>query len=124
MTGARIPITVRVEGLPDVDGELHRFAAPLTVAEFVKRMPLEGFVARWPAAVYILTDVQRGVEKTTPKLKAGDIFYWPPERVFGIALAEHVPRSQTLKIGSVGEGYAVVERARVGSRMRVFLKVS
>ncbi|MEM0384751.1 MAG: cyclophilin-like family protein [Candidatus Caldarchaeum sp.] len=122
MIGARVPIIIRVEGLPDVEGELHRFAAPLTVEEVVKRLPVEGFVVRWPTAVYIVTEVRRGVEKTSSRLAAGDIFYWPPEGVLGVALEEHVPRSQTLKIGSVGSGYAVLEKARVGSRMRVSLK--
>ncbi|MEM2095177.1 MAG: cyclophilin-like family protein [Candidatus Caldarchaeum sp.] len=124
MTGARLPIIIRVEGLTDVEGELHRFAAPLTVEEIVKRLPLEGFVARWPAAVYIITEVHRGVEKSSSMLAAGDIFYWSPEGVFGVALAEHVPRSQTLKIGSVGKRYSVLEKARVGSRMKVSLRTS
>ncbi|MEM4280869.1 MAG: cyclophilin-like family protein [Candidatus Caldarchaeum sp.] len=124
MTAARIPIIVQVEGLEPVEGELHRFSAPLTVAEIVKRMPLEGFVARWDKAVYIVTDMQRGAEKSTPKLSAGDIFYWPPEGVVGVSLREHVPRAQTLKIGSVGAGYVVLEKARVGSRMRFVLKTS
>ncbi|MEM1946042.1 MAG: cyclophilin-like family protein [Candidatus Caldarchaeum sp.] len=124
MTTPRIPIIVQVEGLTPVEGELYRFAAPLTVAEMVKRMPLEGFVARWDNAIYMVTEIQRGVEKSTPKLSAGDIFYWPPERVIGVALKEHVPRAQTLKIGSVYGGYNVLEKARTGSRMRFVLKSS
>ncbi len=122
MTAARIPITVKVENLPDLEGELLRFAAPLTVAEMVKHMPIEGFLARWENAIYIITNIQRGVEKSTPKLSAGDIFYWSPEKVVGIALNEHVARAQTLKVGRMISDYSLLEKARVGSRMRFVLK--
>lgn len=124
MTSARIPVTLQIEGLSQVDGELHKFAAPLTVGEIIKRLPIEGYVARWEWAVYMVTEISRGVEKSAAKLSPGDLFYWSPERVLGVALVLHTPRSQTIKIGSVGEGYREVSKARVGARMRLAWKVS
>ncbi|MEM0349917.1 MAG: cyclophilin-like family protein [Candidatus Caldarchaeum sp.] len=122
MSGARIPIVVQVEGLEKVEGELHRFAAPLTVDEVVKRLPLEGFIARWQNAVYIITEIRRGVEKSVNKLEKGDIFYWSPERAIGISLSQYAAPSQTIKIGSVGEGAQEIAKARVGAMMRIFSK--
>ncbi|MDJ0271727.1 MAG: cyclophilin-like fold protein [Candidatus Caldarchaeum sp.] len=122
MSGARIPIVVHVEGLEQVEGELHRFAAPLTVEEVVKRLPIEGFVARWQNAVYIITEIRRGVEKSVTKLEKGDIFYWSPEQALGIALSQHAAPSQTIKIGSVGKGADEISKARVGAMMRIFSK--
>ncbi|MDW8083625.1 MAG: cyclophilin-like family protein [Candidatus Caldarchaeum sp.] len=124
MTGARIPIIIHIDGLAPVEGELFRFAAPLTVDEIVKRMPIEGFVAKWETAVYMVTEISRGVEKSAVKLSPGDLFYWSPGRAIGISTAEHVPRSQTIKIGSVGEGYREVINARTGARMKLASKVS
>ncbi|MEM0440723.1 MAG: cyclophilin-like family protein [Candidatus Caldarchaeum sp.] len=122
MTGARIPIIVQIDELNPVEGELYVFAAPLTVNEVIKRLPVEGFIARWPNAVYIITEISRGVEKTTSKLLPGDIFYWSPEKAIGIALSEHMARSQTIRIGSVGEGFREVSRAKIGARMRIVSK--
>lgn len=124
MTDARIPIRIKVENLQELDGELYRFAAPLTVEAIIRKMPLEGFIARWDTAVYIITDIARGVEKHTPKLAAGEIFYWSPERVVGIALKNHVSRPQTVKVGAVEGDYGVLSGARTGARMRFFLKTS
>ncbi|MDW8062585.1 MAG: cyclophilin-like family protein [Candidatus Caldarchaeum sp.] len=124
MKAARIPIVVHVEGLSSVEGELHRFAAPLTVDEIIKRLPLEGYVARWETAVYMITEMSRGVEKSSSKLSAGDLFYWSPGKAVGVALVEHVPRSQTIKVGSVGEGFREFMKARPGARMRIVSKIS
>jgi len=122
MTEARIRVVVEVEGLEPVEGELHRFTAPLTVAEIMKRLPIEGYVAKWDNAIYIVTEMSRGAEKTVSKLKAGDIFYWPPGKVVGIAVRDYQPRPQTVKVGSVGDGYRVVEKAVVGAKLRIALK--
>ena len=124
MTDARIPIRIQVENLRELDGELHRFAAPLTVEAIIRKMPLEGFLARWDTAIYIITDIARGVEKHTPKLAAGEIFYWSPERVVGISLKNHVSRPQTVKIGIVVGNYGVLSGARTGARMRFVLRTS
>jgi hypothetical protein len=124
VTDARIPIRIQVENLPELEGELHRFTAPLTVEAIIRKMPLEGFIARWDTAVYIITDIARGVEKYTPRLAAGEIFYWSPERVVGIAVKNHISRPQTVKVGAVIGDYGVLSSARTGARMRFVLKTS
>jgi hypothetical protein len=120
LTTARIPIVVDVENLCTLNGELHRFAAPNTVAYILKKMPLEGFIARWDAAIYIVTDITIGAEKTTPSLTAGDIFFWPPGRVLGIAFREHRSRAQTVRVGRVSSGFEFLEKATQGSRLRFY----
>ncbi len=120
MSTARIPIIVEVEKLCNLNGELHRFAAPNAVRYILKKMPLEGFIARWDSAVYILTDISIGAEKATPILSAGDIFYWPPGKALGIAFREHRSRAQTVRVGKVASGFEVLERASQGSRLRLY----
>lgn len=119
---ARIPVVLDVEGLCTLMGELQRFAAPNTVAYIMKKMPLEGFVAKWESAIYILTDISLGAEKTTSNLAVGDMFYWPPVRAFGIAFREHAARAQTVKVGKIASGAEVLGGANQGARLRLYLQ--
>jgi len=107
-----------VEDLGELEAELIRFFAPMTVDELVRRMPIEGFVARWENVVYITTDIVRGAEKTSAKLAAGDIFYWPPGRALGVAVSGHAARVQTVKVGRVVGDLSLLNQARQGARMR------
>ncbi len=118
MSSSRIPVIVSIEGLGELEAEFVRFFAPMTVDELVRKMPIEGFLASWDNAVYIVTEISRGAEKPTQKLKKGDIFYWPPGRVLGIAVEEHTPRVQTVKVGRLISGFELLQQARQGSRMR------
>ncbi|MDJ0270433.1 MAG: hypothetical protein NXY59_07810 [Aigarchaeota archaeon] len=118
MSTSRIPVIVLIEGLGELEAEFIRFFAPMTVDELVRKMPIEGFLASWDNAVYIVTEISRGAEKTVQKLKKGDIFYWPPGRVLGIAVVEHTPRVQTVKVGRLTSGFELPQQARQGARMR------
>jgi 2,3-bisphosphoglycerate-independent phosphoglycerate mutase len=111
-----------VDGLKKYDFILLHYKAPLTVEAIIRKMPLEGFIARWDTAVYIITDIARGVEKHTPRLAAGEIFYWSPERVVGIAVKNHISRPQTVKVGAVIGDYGVLSSARTGARIRFVLE--
>ena len=117
-TAVKKSISIQVEGLPEVRAELVRFYAPVTVDELIRRLPIEGFLATWEDAVYITTGIERGAEKTVARLKAGDIFYWPPGRILGVALAEQQARSQTVKVGRAVDDVSPLREARSGSRMR------
>ena len=111
-------VVIQVENLPEVRAELVRFYAPMTVDEIIRRLPIEGFIATWEEAVYITTDIERGAEKTVSSLKAGDIFYWPPGRILGIALDEQRAKAQMVKVGRVVDDVNPLRGAKQGSRMR------
>jgi len=115
---ARIAVTVSVEGVGELQAELLRFLAPMTVDEVVRKLPIEGFLAKWENAVYIVTDITRGMERMTQNLARGDIFYWPPGRALGISTAVHRARFQTVKVGRLLADPAELEKSRTGVRLR------
>jgi len=116
---SRVSVKVVAENMPELRAELIRFYAPMTVDEITRRLPLEGLIAFWENAIYITTEIERGAEKTTQKLNKGDIFYWPPGKILGIALEQHVPRTQTVKVGKAVDDVSVLKNARTGSKMRM-----
>ena len=118
MSISRIPIKIQVENIGEIDGEFSRIYAPMTVDELARKLPIEGFVAKWETAVYIVTEITRGAEKTVARLGKGDIFFWPPGKILGIAIEDHQPRPQTVKVGKVLGDVEVIRRASNGSRMR------
>ncbi|MEM3096610.1 MAG: cyclophilin-like fold protein [Nitrososphaerota archaeon] len=117
---ARIAVVVDVERLCTLKGELHRFLAPNTVTYILKKMPIEGYIAKWESAIYILTDINMGAEKTTSSLTTGDIFYWPPTKILGIAFREHAARAQTVRVGKIATGAEILEKASQGVRLRLY----
>ncbi len=119
MSWTKKQVKIVVENLPEVRAELVRFYAPMTVDDIVRRLPIEGFLATWENVVYITTEIERGAEKTTTRLKRGDLFFWPPGRILGVALEEHQARTQTVKVGKAVDDVAVLRNAQNGSRMRI-----
>ncbi|GBC69230.1 hypothetical protein HRbin01_00926 [archaeon HR01] len=122
MSSARIPISVTVENLATLTGELHRYAAPTTVMYLCKLMPLEGFIARWDYAIYIVTSLSLGAEKTAAKISAGDIFYWPPGKAVGIAFKDKDAPAQTVRVGKIDKNFEILEKAGQGARLRLSLR--
>lgn len=120
----RIPITISVESVGVLEGELIRFYAPLTVRDLLRIMPLEGFAAKWDYAVYIQVSLQRGAERKTDKVTGGDILYWPPGPYLLIAFREAIPPSQIVKVGRIEKNYEEIERVKPGSRIRITLAIS
>ena len=115
---SRIPIKIQVENVGEVEAEFSRIYAPVTVEELARKLPIEGFVAKWENAVYITTEITRGAEKTVTRLSKGDIFFWPPGRILGIAVEDHQPRPQTVKVGKVVGDVEKVRNVASGARMR------
>lgn len=119
MSTARIKVKVEVEGVGEFEGELIRFHAPLTVQEILKKMPLEGFAAKWDYAIYFQSGVQRGAEKEVRRIKAGDILYWPPGGYVVLAFKDAEPPAQMVKIGALSGDVSALESARPGARVRI-----
>ena len=108
-----------MEGAGSFEGELIRIYAPLTVQEFFRKLPIEGFAAKWDYAVYIQTDVRRGAEKTIKTVKAGDILYWPMGGYMALAFKDTEPPAQMVKIGEFSGDYERLRSVRPGARVRV-----
>ncbi len=112
-------VRILVEGAGEFQGELIRIHAPLTVQEFSRRLPIEGFAAKWDYAVYIQTEVKRGAEKAIKSIKKGDILYWPMGGYLALAFKDYGAPAQMVKIGEFSGEYGRLEAVRPGARVRV-----
>jgi len=119
MALARIPIRIEIEGLGELDGELIRFYAPLTVSTFVKMLPIGGAIAKWDYAIYFQVPLERGAEKPVSRVSAGDILYWPPGSCIALAFADAAPPAQMIKIGRYQADYERIKLVRVGARITI-----
>lgn len=116
---ARIPVRIIVEGVGELRGELARIYAPITVETLARKLPLEGFAAKWEFGVYFQIDVTRGAEKEVRHVKPGDIGYWPPSQAICLFFAEATPPAQMVKIGNIIDDPGVLPKAKSGSRIRI-----
>jgi len=116
---ARIPIRIRIEEFGELEGELIRFYAPLTVRELLGMLPISGAVALWDYAIYFQTEIERGVEKQVAKIKAGDILYWPPRKYILLAFADAAPPVQMMKLGEFSGEFEKLRNMRPGARVRI-----
>lgn len=74
---SRIPVTIVVQDLGEITGELVRFRAPRTVDALLRRLPLEGRAALLRGGVYFLMPLQMGLEKPVRTVTSGTIAFWP-----------------------------------------------
>ena len=116
---ARVKVRITVEGVGEFDGELIRFHAPLNIQEFLRKLPLEGFAAKWDYGVYFEVGVHRGAEKTVKRVKAGDILYWPPRGYIVLAFRDTTPPAQMVKVGEFKGDLEALKSAKPGARVRI-----
>lgn len=119
MSLARIPIKIEIEGLGELDGELIRFHAPLTVSALAKLLPVGGAIAKWDYAIYFHVPLERGAEKPISHVSAGDILYWPPGSCIALAFADATPPAQMTRIGRYQADYERIRLAQVGARITI-----
>ena len=119
MSLARIPVKIEIEGLGELNGELIRFHAPLTVSTLVKMLPISGAIAKWDYAIYFHVQLERGAEKPVSRVSAGDILYWPPGSCIALAFANAIPPAQMTKIGRYQADYEMIKLAQVGARITI-----
>ncbi|MEM2846428.1 MAG: cyclophilin-like fold protein [Nitrososphaerota archaeon] len=119
MSLVRIPIKIEIEGLGQLDGELIRFHAPLTVSALIRMLPISGAIAKWDYAIYFQAPLERGAEKPVSRVSAGDILYWPPGSCVALAFAEATPPAQMTRIGRYQADYERLRDIQVGARIMI-----
>jgi hypothetical protein len=119
MSLARIHIKIKIEELGELDGELIRFHAPLTVSALARMLPIGGAIAKWDYAIYFQVPLDRGAEKPVSHVSAGDILYWPPGSCIALAFADATPPAQMTKIGRYRADYEKIKAAQVGARITI-----
>jgi hypothetical protein len=116
---SRIPIRFMLEDGRGAAGELVRFQAPKTTDALLKRLPIEGRVARWKEEVYFEAGVTIGLEKPKSEVQAGTIAYWPLGSAVCIFYGKTQPYSPVNVVGAVKSGIEVFREVASGTKIRM-----
>jgi len=116
---SRIPIRFLLEDGRQADGELIRFQAPKTTDTLLKRLPIEGRIARWKEEIYFESGITVGLEKAKSKADPGVIAYWPMGSAICVFYGETQPYSPVNVIGVVKTGIEIFKEVQVGKKIRM-----
>jgi len=116
---SRIPIRFLLEDGRQADGELIRFQAPKTTDALLKRLPIEGRIARWKEEIYFESGITVGLEKAKSKVDPGVVAYWPMGSAICVFYGETQPYSPVNVIGVVKTGIEMFKEVQVGKKIRM-----
>jgi len=98
---------------------LVRFQSPKTTDVLLRRMPIEGRIARWKEEVYFETDITIGPEKPKSSVETGTIAFWPMGSAVCIFYGQTQPYSPVNIIGTVRSGIEIFRDVAAGTRIRL-----
>jgi hypothetical protein len=101
------------------EGELVRFQAPKTTDALLRRMPIEGRIARWKEEVYFETNIAIGLEKPRSKVETGTIAFWPMGSAVCVFYGQTQPYSPVNIIGVVKSGIDIFRDVAAGTKIRL-----
>ena len=114
---ARFPIKITVLDVGEADGELNRLTAPLTVADIMKRLPINGRTVPAQGFVSILLGLKRGVEKAVSNVDPGTIAYWSRASCLCIYPDTTKTYSPVNRVGKVTNNLEIFRNLKSGSRI-------
>jgi len=116
---SRIPVLLVLEDGRQAEGELVRFYAPKTTDALLRRLPIEGRIARWKDEVYFETGITIGLEKPKSKVETGTIAFWPMGSAVCVFYGQTQPYSPVNIIGVVKSGIDIFRDVAAGTRIRL-----
>lgn len=116
---SRIPVRFVLEDGRQAAGELVRFQAPKTTDALLRKLPIEGRIARWKEEVYFEAGITMGLEKPKSKVETGTIAFWPMGSAVCIFYGNTQPYSPVNIIGHVEIGIGIFKDAAAGTKIRL-----
>jgi hypothetical protein len=116
---SRIPVRFVLEDGKQAQGELVRFYAPKTTDALLKRLPIEGRIARWKEEIYFETGITEGLEKPKSKVETGTIAFWPMGSAVCIFYGQTQPYSPVNIVGAIKSGIEIFKDAAAGAKIRL-----
>jgi hypothetical protein len=116
---SRTPVRFILENGKQAEAELVRFYAPRTVDALLRRLPIEGRVARWKDEVYFEAGITMGPEKPKSTVETGTVAFWPMGSAVCIFYGQTQPYSPVNIIGVVKSGIDIFREAAVGAKIRL-----
>jgi hypothetical protein len=116
---SRIPVKLLIENVGEAEGEFIRHLSPRTVYAILKTLPLEGRAALWKEEVYFEIPVAAGEEKAKPRVKKGDLAYWPMGKALCIFYGETQPYSAVNIVGQITKNLELFSKVKSGAVIKV-----
>jgi hypothetical protein len=116
---SRIPVRFVLEDGRQAEAELVRFYAPKTTDALLRRLPIEGRVARWKEEVYFEAGITLGPEKPKSKMETGTVAFWPMGSAICIFYGQTQPYSPVNMIGVVKSGLEIFKDVAAGAKIRL-----
>ena len=116
---SRIPVRFVLEDGRQAEAELVRFYAPKTTDALLRRLPIEGRVARWKEEVYFEAGITLGPEKPKSKMETGTVAFWPMGSAICIFYGQTQPYSPVNMIGVVKSGIEIFKDVAAGAKIRL-----
>jgi hypothetical protein len=116
---SRIPVRFVLEDGRQAEGELVRFYAPKTTDALLRRLPIEGRLARWKEEVYFEAGITIGLEKAKSMVETGTIAFWPMGSAVCIFYGQTQPYSPVNIIGTVKSGIEIFKDVALGTKIRL-----
>ena len=116
---SRIPVRFVLEDGRKAEGEVVRFYAPKTTDALLRRLPIEGRIARWKEEIYFETGITVGLEKPKSKIEAGTIAFWPMGSAVCIFYGQTQPYSPVNVMGAVKSGIEIFKDVAAGGKIRL-----
>ncbi len=114
-------VKVVIEGLGNMEVELLRFRAPGVVSAILSKMPIEGRLAVFGHQVYFVVGLKRAGDKLTNYVEKGAVAYWPSGDAICFFLREGRPYGSVCVIGKITKGAELLEKVRMGMKVRMEL---
>jgi len=116
---SRIPVRFVLEDGRKAEAELVRFYAPKTADAILRRMPIEGRIARWKEEVYFESGITMGLEKPKSKIDTGTVAFWPMGSAVCIFYGQTQPYSPVNIICVVKGGLEIFRDVAAGAKIRL-----
>ena len=111
---SRIPITVELVNKGNIDCEMIRHLAPVTVSKILKGLPIQDRIHRFKDQfIYIQTGLEIGAEKPKTKFKLGDVGFMTSNGAVCFFLKDSTVSAMS-HVGILKEGIKLIGSARPG----------
>lgn len=99
---SRIPIAIILNSDIEINGELVRYLAPLTIRSIVNNLPISQLINNFQNKfIYVKMDLGMGVEKPANKFKKGDIAFSPISNSICIFIEDYDHNQRLSHIGYI-----------------------
>ncbi len=123
-SSSKIDVQIIVQGKGEINGEIFRHLAPMTINSIIKKMPIYGRVTRLNEnMINILAQLSSGAEKSRTKFSKGEIAVLPLNGSICIFLKDTLSTPRMSLIGNVTSNLEILNKIVSGDTIVIKSKM-